>query len=176
MDMGVRLALGARRGQLITQLLTESVVLACLGAVAGLLVAYWTLAGIATLAPPEVVSTLGFGLRPVVLVFAAVLALATGIVNGVTSSVIPLLAGSNWGSDVYVQGFPSGPDVDRNAWRNEIGAGYFAALGVRPRAGREFTPADHRGAPRVAVVNQAFVKKFNLGQGAVGKLDRKSVV
>src|SRR5438309_1248589 len=83
MDMGVRLALGARRGQLITQLLTESVVLACLGAVAGLLVAYWTLAGIATLAPPEVVGALGFGLRPVVLVFAALLALATGIVFGV---------------------------------------------------------------------------------------------
>src|SRR3989454_473444 len=74
---------GARRGQLITQLLTESVLLACLGALAGLLVAYWTLAGIATLAPPEVVGALGFGLRPVVLVFAALLALATGIVFGV---------------------------------------------------------------------------------------------
>src|SRR5207245_5732315 len=83
MDMGVRLALGARRGQLITQLLTESVLLACLGALAGLLVAYWTLAGIATPAPPEVVGALGFGLRPVVLVFAAGLALATGIVFGV---------------------------------------------------------------------------------------------
>ncbi len=262
MDMGVRLALGAHRGQLITQLLTESVLLACLGALAGLLVAYWTLAGIATLAPPEVVGLalatgIVFGVFPawhstrtelvttiranagqisgarsaarfrsslvtVQIALATTLLIAAGLfvkslvnvtrvdlgvqvdsvvtfrlapersgydstralllygrvedevgaipgVNAVTSSVIPLLAGSNWGSDVYVQGFPSGPDVDRNAWRNEIGAGYFAALGVRLRAGREFTPADHRGAPRVAVVNQAFVKKFNLGQGAVGK-------
>src|SRR5436309_1327877 len=163
MEMGVRLALGARRGQLVTQLLTESVLLASLGALAGLIVANWTLAGIATLAPPEVAVTLGFGLRPVVLVFAAALALATGIVFGV------FLAGYTWGSDVYVQGFPSGPDVEKNARFNAVGAGHFATLGVRLRAGREFTPADRRGAPRVAVVNQAFVNKFNLGQGAVGK-------
>src|SRR6266550_2768743 len=278
MEMGVRLALGARRGQLVTQLLTESVLLASLGALAGLIVANWTLAGIATLAPPEVVGALEFGLRPVVLVFAAGLALATGIVfgvfpawhstrtelvttiranagqisgtqgaarfraslvtvqlalattlliaaglfvkslvnvtrvdlgmrvdqvvtfrlapersgydstralllydrvedavgaipgvNGVTSSMIPLLAGYTWGSDVYVQGFPSGPDVEKNARFNEVGAGHFVTLGVRLRAGREFTPADRRGAPRVAVVNQAFVNKFNLSQGAVGK-------
>jgi len=277
MEMGVRLALGARRSQLITQLLTESVLLASLGALAGLIVANWTLTGIAVLAPPELTVTLGFGLRPVVLLFAAALALATGIVfgvfpawhstrtelvtmiranagqisgaqgaarfraslvtvqlalattlliaaglfvkslvnvtrvdlgmrvddvvtfrlapersgydstralllydrvedavgaipevNGVTSSMVPLLAGANWGSDVNVQGFQSGPDVDRNARFNEVGAGYFAALGVQLRSGREFTRADRQGAPRVAVVNQAFEKKFNLGQGAVG--------
>src|SRR2546423_2950764 len=83
--------------------------------------------------------------------------------------MVPLLSGGDWRTDVNVQGFPSGPDVDINARYNEVGAGYFATLGVPLRAGREFTPADHRGAPRVAVVNQAFVKKFNLGQGAVGK-------
>src|SRR5947209_3750576 len=83
MEMGVRLALGARRSQLITQLLTESVLLASLGALAGLIVANWTLTGIAVLAPPEVTVTLGFGLRPVVLLFAAALALATGIAFGV---------------------------------------------------------------------------------------------
>jgi predicted permease len=36
-------------------------------------------------------------------------------------------------------------------------------------AGREFTAADAVGAPKVAVVNEAFAKKFNLGRGAVGK-------
>ncbi len=91
-------------------------------------------------------------------------------VTGVTAGMIPLLAGSNWGTDVRVQGFESGPDTDDNANFNRIGPGYFRTLGVPLLAGREFTRADTLGRPRVAVVNQAFAKKFNLGREAVGKL------
>jgi predicted permease len=36
-------------------------------------------------------------------------------------------------------------------------------------AGREFTDADVAGSPKVAIVNEAFAKKFNLGRDAVGK-------
>jgi predicted permease len=90
-------------------------------------------------------------------------------VTSVTSSSVPLLAGNNWGNSVRVQGSPAGPDVDNNSRFNEIGAAYFATLGVPLAAGREFTPADHLGAMQVAVVNQAFAKKFNLNDGAVGK-------
>jgi len=90
-------------------------------------------------------------------------------VSAVTTSLVPLIAGDNWGTDVHVQGFADGPDVDNNSRFNEIGAGYFATFGVQTLAGREFTAADRRGAHQVAIVNQSFVKKFNLGQGAVGK-------
>jgi predicted permease len=95
---------------------------------------------------------------------------ATPGVTGVTVSLVPLLGGSNWGSDVAVQGFPAGPDTDNNARYNEIGPGYFRTLGVPLIAGREFTPADGPQAPKVTIVNQEFVKKFNLGHDAVGKL------
>jgi predicted permease len=90
-------------------------------------------------------------------------------VSGVSAAIVPLLAGNNWGSDVNVEGFPTGPDVDNNSRYNEVGPGYFRTLGVPLLAGREFTAADAVGARKVAVVNEAFAKKFNLGRGAVGK-------
>ena len=91
-------------------------------------------------------------------------------VNAVAASMVPLLSGSNWGTDVAVQGFQYGPDVDNNARFNQISAGYFHTLGVPLLAGREFTASDLAGAPRVAIVNEAFAKKFNLGRDVVGKM------
>jgi predicted permease len=91
-------------------------------------------------------------------------------VTGVTAAVVPVLAGSNWGTDVTVQGFQRGPDIDSNARFNMVGPEYFKTLGVPLVAGRDFTAQDSAGGPKVAIVNEAFVKKFNLGSDAVGKL------
>ena len=90
-------------------------------------------------------------------------------VTGVTSSLVPLLAGSNWGTDVQVQGFKEDADTDDNSRFNEVGPGYFRTLGIRVLAGREFTAADELGRPQVAIVNETFAKKFGLGRDAVGK-------
>jgi predicted permease len=90
-------------------------------------------------------------------------------VTGVTASLVPILSGSNWGSDVGVEGYKSDPDSDNNARFNEVGAGYFRTLGVPLLAGREFTAADAGRTPKVAIVNEAFAKKFGLGRDAVGK-------
>jgi ABC-type antimicrobial peptide transport system permease subunit len=56
MEMGVRLALGANRRRLVLQLLMESVLLAAIGGLASLLVASWTLSGIAALLPTRQLS------------------------------------------------------------------------------------------------------------------------
>ena len=90
-------------------------------------------------------------------------------VKGVTSAVVPSLAGSNWGTGMSVEGFKSGPDVDNGSSVNEVGTDYFKTMGIRLLAGREFTRADTLGAPKVAIVNEAFARKFNLGKDAVGK-------
>jgi hypothetical protein len=90
-------------------------------------------------------------------------------VTGIAASMVPLLADSSWSNDVSVEGFPAGPDTDTNASLNEIGPGYFRTLGIRLLSGREFTRADALGTPKVAIVNEAFAKKFNLGRQAVGK-------
>jgi predicted permease len=90
-------------------------------------------------------------------------------VTSVAASTVPLLSGSNWGSGVQVQGFVSGPDTDTHSYYNQISPGYFKTLGIPLMAGREFTRADATGAPKVAIVNEAFATKFNLGRDAVGK-------
>jgi predicted permease len=50
-----------------------------------------------------------------------------------------------------------------------VGPGFFRTLGIPLLAGREFTPGDAAGAPEVAVVNEAFARKFGLGRDAVGR-------
>jgi predicted permease len=90
-------------------------------------------------------------------------------VTGVATARVPLLAGNNWGNDVSVEGFERGPDTDAESRYNEINPGYFRTLGVPLMSGREFTPADVQGSPKVAIVNEAFTKKFKLGRDAVGK-------
>jgi predicted permease len=90
-------------------------------------------------------------------------------VTGVATARVPLLAGNNWGNDVSVEGFERGPDTDAGSRYNEINPGYFRTLGIPLMAGREFSPADIEKAPKVAIVNEAFTRKFNLGRDAVGK-------
>lgn len=90
-------------------------------------------------------------------------------VAAVSASLVPLIADSDWGSSVRVQGFEAGPDTNTHSQFNEIGPDYFRTLGVPFVAGRDFTRADTQGAQQVSIVNQAFARKFNLGRDAVGK-------
>src|SRR5262245_4699802 len=90
-------------------------------------------------------------------------------VTGVTMATVPLVSGSNWGNNVAVEGFDAGPDTDTNSRYNEIGPAYFSTLGIPLLAGREFTRTDASSAPKVAIVNEAFAKKFNLGRDVVGR-------
>ncbi len=94
------------------------------------------------------------------------LAAVPGVVSA-SAGLVPVLSGSNWGTDVSVQGFESGPDIDSNSRYNEVGPGYFQTLGMNLLSGREFTVADDQDAPKVAVVNQAFAQKFGLDEREV---------
>jgi putative ABC transport system permease protein len=96
------------------------------------------------------------------------LAAIPGVVS-VASSMVPVLSGSSWGGNVAVEGFEFTPDTDRQARFNEVGPGFFRTLQMPLLAGRDFGPADRQGSPRVAIVNESFARKFNLGERAVGK-------
>ena len=90
--------------------------------------------------------------------------------SAVTSAMVPLIAGSNWNNTVRVQGFTPDPNnKNSNASFNAVGSGHFRAIGVPLLAGREFTDADNAGAPKVAIVNETFARRFGLGANPVGK-------
>ncbi len=84
-EIATRLALGARRGRLVRQLLTESLVLALIAGAAGVLLAYWTVhAAAANVAMPIDRSYLLDGR---VLIFALAVTLAAGLVFGLAPAV-----------------------------------------------------------------------------------------
>jgi predicted permease len=87
----------------------------------------------------------------------------------VTVSMVPLIAGNNWGQNVSVDGFEAGPDTDTHSMYNHVGSGFFRTLGISLMAGREFAASDAPNAPRVAVVNEAFARKFSPNSSIVGK-------
>jgi predicted permease len=90
-------------------------------------------------------------------------------VRGVGTTAIPIFYDFSLGSVFSVEGFDAPPDADRGAAWSAVGSGYFDALSVPLLAGRAFTDRDTADSPRVAIVNQAFARKFNLGDDAVGK-------
>jgi predicted permease len=73
-EIAVRLALGGSRGRLVRQMLTESFVLASLGAALGLAMAFWTARSLAAFLPPYA-SRASFDTRPDAVVFAFTLGL-----------------------------------------------------------------------------------------------------
>jgi predicted permease len=87
----------------------------------------------------------------------------------VTASAVQLLAGNNWGNDVSVEGFHKDPDTDANSRFAPVGPNYYGVLGVPLISGRDFTAQDNANGAKVAIVNETFAKKFNLGRNAVGK-------
>jgi putative ABC transport system permease protein len=81
-EMAVRVALGASHGRLAQQLLTESLLLAGIGGTAGLLVALAVTAALARHLPPDLARAAGMAGDVRMLVFTAVISLATGILFG----------------------------------------------------------------------------------------------
>ena len=277
-EMAVRLSIGAGRRHIVAQLLTESMLLAIAGGLAGLVVAHWTLGAMQVILPAAADTQLSWYIDAEMVWFAASLSLATGLlfglfpafhctrpnlvtalkanagqpsgakaaarfrvtlataqialsmallisaglftksllnvarvdlglkteqlvvfgvspamsgyavervrqvldgiqeelraypgVVGVTTSRVRLISGSASVSDFRLQGVVYGPEDDDSAYYNHVGTDYLRTMGINLVAGRDFVRTDTQGAPKVAIVNEAFLQKNKLGRDVIGR-------
>jgi putative ABC transport system permease protein len=86
-EMGVRAALGAGRGRLIRQVLTESTLLSLVGGALGVALAALLLRSLSTLAPVTLPRIERIGIDGWVLAFTAVVSIVTGLVFGLAPAL-----------------------------------------------------------------------------------------
>ncbi|HEY1249972.1 MAG TPA: ABC transporter permease [Thermoanaerobaculia bacterium] len=281
-EIGARLALGAGRGRLVRQLLTESVLLAVLGGAAGTLFAVWGKTALVGLAAGDsrFVLDIDHGLDVRVLAFTLGISLATGVLFGLapawrttrldlattlrqsrrttatrsrlrnslvvvqvalsvlilagaglflrtlynletvrlgfnqerllvftlqprqagykderlldfyrrlsarldaipgvraaTFGCVPLIADYTWDTSVLLPGESERTAVRHYSNLQTVRENFFEALEIPRLRGRGFTEQDDAHSPRVAVVNQAFARKYFPGQDPMGKSVRES--
>jgi predicted permease len=79
-----------------------------------------------------------------------------------------LLTGANWFGGIELPGRER-KETDRTPHVNSVSPGYFSSLGTPLLGGREFTTADGSTAPRVAIVNEAFVQMYFENRNPLGQ-------
>jgi putative ABC transport system permease protein len=88
-----------------------------------------------------------------------------GVESAAQAMLVPF-GGSTWNDNVINEGVDSDAGV---AWTNYLGAGYFQTVGTPLLAGRDFDDRDTATSVKVAIVNQAFVRKILKGAEPLGK-------
>ena len=97
---------------------------------------------------------------------------AAAAVPGVRSasvSAIRLLTGGGWSSGLV--GVGDGP-ISRSRpalWLNATTPGWFETMGIPLRSGRDFEAGDRVGSRPVAIVNEAFVRRYLPGEQPIGQ-------
>jgi putative ABC transport system permease protein len=81
------------------------------------------------------------------------------------------LSGQDLENSVAVQGYqPKDSNDEPVAAFHGVTPDYVSAMGIPLRAGRNFTAADNENAQKVALVNEAFVRRYMNGKDALGRI------
>jgi len=86
-EIAIRLAVGAGRGRLITQLLTESVLLSTISGIVALLTGFWLKTWLLTMTPADLPRLKEVSLSPAVVFFAFAISILTGVVFGLAPAL-----------------------------------------------------------------------------------------
>ncbi|HJR05666.1 MAG TPA: ABC transporter permease [Pyrinomonadaceae bacterium] len=94
-------------------------------------------------------------------------------VQSVTFSREPLLAGGESDRSLFLPGGAAAADgelkPEGDVYIHQVRENFLGAMGIPLIAGRSLAPQDDARAPKVAVVNQAFVRRFLHGENAIGR-------
>jgi len=91
-------------------------------------------------------------------------------VRDVSATTYAPMSGDQWGRDIRIQGKPEpGPKDDMSADWTRIMPGFFDTLDARMLAGRPIDEDDNGNTRHVAVINEAFAKKFFGNQSPIGR-------
>ena len=91
----------------------------------------------------------------------------TGVAEASLSLITPV-TGQGWNGSVDVSDVPPLPGRQSMTFKNAVTPEWFETFGTPLTAGRYFNDSDRRGGPQVAIVNQAFVRKFMNGTSPIG--------
>jgi predicted permease len=92
-----------------------------------------------------------------------------GVAHVAASTMVPLGFGGHRYADVRAQDYVPAPDQNSSAERVVVSAGYFETMGMNIVRGRGFRGEDRVGSRPVAVVNEAFARRFWPGLDALGR-------
>jgi predicted permease len=90
-------------------------------------------------------------------------------VESAAFAVVRVLDDNDWEYNITVEGYQPKPGEDMAPFYNAVSPGYFATLGLKLMAGREFLPSDIGNPHKVGIVNEKWAQKYFGGRNAVGR-------
>ncbi|MGH9663043.1 MAG: FtsX-like permease family protein, partial [Bryobacteraceae bacterium] len=90
-------------------------------------------------------------------------------VDSVGLAVIPLLAGNEWDNWVTVEGYTAKQGETVDPHMQFCTPGFFETLKIPIVMGRDFTLRDDRSAPKVAIVNEKFARRYFGNANPIGR-------
>lgn len=90
-------------------------------------------------------------------------------VTDVALSTVTLLTGENWGGNVFFEGRENSLSENRNARFTAVSPEFLSTFSIPLLNGRNISESDRADAPRIALVNETFTRRFAAGGSMLGQ-------